>query len=127
MVSSTKYKVVMSEKDRLDCHSIMEDDYELFYPTIIAVRKGKPIGVLSTSRTDGEYFASPMVSNSPFTCVGLYKLYESVLKDIGVKYYLFSVEKDNAKMINTIERLFKIKAYAEIDNLLCYIRRLEDE
>ncbi len=105
----------------------MEKDAELSYPTVMAVRDGKAIGMIGSSRGEKNLFATPMIANSIFTCIGLYELYDQTLSNLGVEHYLFNIEKENTKMINTVERLFKITPFIETDGLLWYVRRLQYE
>jgi hypothetical protein len=121
---STEYKIASTYDDYVQCHSLMDKDEELSYPTVMAMRDGKPIGMISTAQGEENLFATPLIANSVFTCMGLYELYEQVLSNLGVTHYLFSIEKGNKKMINVIERFFQIKPYTETDGLLWYVRRL---
>jgi hypothetical protein len=121
---NTEYKIASTYDEYVDCHKLLKEDEELSYPTVMAVRDGKTIGMMSTAKGDENLFATPLIAKSVFVCIGLYELYEQTLKNLGVTHYLFNIEKDNTKMINVIERFFEIKPYIEIDNLLWYVRRL---
>ncbi len=121
---NTEYKIASTYDEYVDCHNLMCKDEELSYPTVMAVRNGKAIGMISTARGKENLFATPMIAKSIFVCIGLYELYEQTLSNIGVTHYLFSIEKENTKMINTVERLFDIKPFYEEDKLLFYVRRI---
>jgi len=120
----TEYKIASTHDEYADCHGIMDKDEELGYPTVMAIRNGEVIGMISTRWGEQNLIASPLIANSVFTCMGLSELYDNTLINMGVTHYLFSVEKDNKRMIKVIERFFKIKPYTETDNLLWYVRRL---
>ena len=120
----TQYKIATTYNEYKDCHSLLEEDEELFYPTVMAIRDGKVIGMISTANGEKSLFAKSMVANSIFTSIGLYELYDKTLSNLGVEHYLFSVSSDNDKMINAVEKLFKVKPYTEIDGQLWYVRRL---
>ena len=121
---STEYKIALTPKEWKDCHSLMDNDDELSYPTVMAVRDGKAIGMISTASGEKSLFASYVIANSIFTCIGLYELYDKTMKAMNVNHYLFNIEKVNTKMINTIERLFGIKPFGETDKVLFYVRRI---
>jgi len=120
----TEYKVAETDKDFTDCRNLIGDEEELSSPTVMAVRNGEVIGLISTSDDKDYIFAAPMVSNSAFTSIGLCELYEKVLRKLGVSRYLFYVEKNNRKMINAVERLFNIKPFGGTDEFLFYARRI---
>lgn len=124
----TKYKVAITPDEYSVCHQLRGKDDKLFYPTVMAIRDSKAIGLISTVKGKNNLTAVAMTGNSIFTCIGLYKLYEQTLNSLGIKQYVFSVEEKNKKMINTVEKHFKIKPYAETqgkkDKLLWYIRKL---
>lgn len=120
----TEYKIATTYDEYSDCHGLLEEDDELSYPTVMAVRDGKPIGMISTDNGKENVFATHIMANSIYTCIGLYELYEQVLSNLGIEHYLFYIEKDNKKMINIIEKLFEIKSFMDTDKLLFYARRI---
>lgn len=121
---NTEYKIATTPAEYIDCHGLMEEDEELFYPTVMAVRDGKAIGMISTDNGEDNLFATHIIANSIFTCIGLYELYEQTLSNLGIEHYLFSVEKENTKLINIIKKLFGIDSFMETDELLFYARRI---
>lgn len=102
----------------------MNNNDDIIYPTIIAIRNGNVIGMISTSKGEHNLIAAPMIANSIFVCIGLYELYEKTLENIGVKHYLFSIDTENLKMINTVKKLFNIEPFTITDDLAWYVRRL---
>ena len=120
----TEYKIASTYKEWKDCHGLLENDDELAYPTVMAVRDGKAIGMISTASGDENLFASHIIANSIFTCIKLYELYDRTMKGMGVDHYLFNIDKENKKMINAIEKLFGIKPFSESDEMLFYARRI---
>jgi len=123
-VMKTEYKVAETDKDFEGCRKLIDGDEQLSPPTVMAVRNGEVIGLISTSCGKDSIFAAPMVSNSVFTSIGLYELYEKVLRKLGVDHYLFTVEKVNKRMIEAVERLFNIKPFGGTDEFLFYARRI---
>ncbi len=125
MVSKiTQYKVASTQEDYRNCHTLIEEDIELEYPTVMAVRNGKAIGMIATTKGKENMIASPMVANSIFTGIKLYTLYDETMMRMGEDHYLFNIERNNKKMMNTVERLFDIKPFTETGDLLWYVRRL---
>lgn len=120
----TEYKIASTHKEWKECHSLMDNDDELAYPTVMAVRDGKTIGMISTASGEQNLFASYIIANSMFTCIGLYEQYDEAMKNMGIDHYLFNIEKENTKMINAIEKLFNIKPFGESDKMLFYVRRI---
>ncbi|MEE9302866.1 MAG: hypothetical protein V3U84_03680 [Thiotrichaceae bacterium] len=121
---TTEYKIATTYDEYVGCHDLMKKDEELSYPTVMAVRDGKAIGMIGTARGKENLFATPIIANSIFTCIGLYELYERTLSNLGTKHYLFSVERKNIKLINAVERLFEIKPFMKTDEQLFYARRI---
>ncbi len=102
----------------------MEKDDELSYPTIMAVRDGKAIGMISTASGKENLFATHIIAKTIFVCIGLYELYENTLSNMGVNHYLFNIDKRNAKLIKAVEKLFGLKPFGETDKQLFYARRI---
>jgi len=121
---TTQYKVVSTYSEWEDCHSLLENDDKLEYPTVLAIRDDKPIGMISTASGDEHLFASHIVANSIFTCLKLYELYDQTMQNMGVDHYMFNIDKVNKKMIKAVEKLFRIKPFSESDEKLFYIRRI---
>ena len=121
---TTQYKIAQTHEDYRNCHALMEEDNELEYPTVMAERDGKAVGLIGTSRGEENLIASPMIANSIFTCIRLYEFYDETLGNLGIDHYLFNIEKGNTQMTKTVEKLFEIKPFTQTDDLLWYVRRL---
>ena len=121
---STEYKVALTHDEWKACHSLLENDDKLEYPTVLAVRDGKPIGMISTASGDEHLFVSHIVANSIFTCMKLYELYDQTMQNMGVDHYMFNIDKVNTKMVNAVERLFSIQPFSSTDKQLFYVRRI---
>lgn len=121
---TTKYKIATTHDEYVDCHGLLEKDDKLEYPTVMAVRDGKAVGMISTTRGKENMFAGHIKADNKYTAMRLYELYEQTLSNLGVSHYLFGIERENTKLINTIEKLFEIEPFMKTDKLLFYVRRL---
>lgn len=121
---TTQYKIASTYKEWKDCHSLLQNDDKFAYPTVLAVRDDKPIGMISTANGDNHLFLSYVVVNSIFTFISLWKLYEKTMLGMGVDSYMFNIEKDNKKLINTVESMIEVKPFGDNNKQLFYIRRM---
>ena len=100
---------------------------ELEFPTVVAWRSGKIVGVLST-RSDPSYvIAGPLAvrvkGNRAVVALRLGEAYERVLRMAGVQWYVFQVSKDN-EWPQVAERKWNAKPYAEDDDSYWYRREV---
>ena len=108
-------------------HHGMETVARLEFPTVVAKRKGKILGFLSTRPTKDAIVAGPLVVGpevkGPIT-MRLVEAYENVLRMAGVLSYLFYVEDQHWK--RQVERAFEIEPYQVQGDRSWYKRELND-
>lgn len=95
----------LARKLKIDCEN-------LDFPTVIARRKGKLIGFLSTIPTKKAIIAGPMVVNLPHpgpVIIRLVEAYERILSMAGVTSYLFWVT--DLDWSGIISRAFGLQPY----------------
>ena len=120
----TIYKVVETEDEKNECLKLIAGGGKLNCPTVIAIRNNKIIGLMTSIHGQSNILANSLTENSIFVCMRLSALYESILKLKKIPHYLFSVKKDNKKMIKTVERLFHMKPFSITGDSFWYVRRL---
>lgn len=72
-------------------------DWDLHWPTVVAVRDKKIIGFLSSNKVDWCQMAGPLelIKPSPFVTLRLIESYEYVMRYMGVSRYCFFIAKSN--------------------------------
>ena len=97
----TDYRIAESGADYSKCHSFIRDNHfqdpPITFPTIMAERKGKLVGVLGTHKSNKAIIAGPLIINTPgnnaFVGVRLIEGYEKVLATLKVKTYVAAMWK----------------------------------
>ena len=99
------------------------------FPTILAERREAFVGVLGTNDRDDAVVAGPLAAKSPFVAKGLIEKYDEMLRQMGVKSYLFWVWTDDPKTWrSSIEKLPDLyRPLGEQDGALWYERDLTQE
>lgn len=132
----TEYKLAKSPSDYQKANVFLRgqevEKTKLRYPTILATRDEKVIGVLGTLHSDDKIVVGPMSieveGNPAFVLIKLIDHYERILKAAGVVVYNFFVDEKEARWLNSIERLkedFKTTKAGEIDGLVWFRRHLQ--
>ncbi len=85
------------------------------FPTVVAKRDGKLIGLLSTRPVTEAIVAGPLIVDLPtrgVVTMRLVEAYDIVLRRAGVKNYLFHVKKGKA-WAEQVERALGVAPYTE--------------
>ena len=118
---------VAETSDYDECLKLLEEKglaCEILYPTVIEERGGKIVGVLSTKSRGEMFVAGSFCCSSIFSGIKLGELYEKVLLDMGIKRYVFFIDKKDTKWINSIERFFGIKPFSSDEDSYWYLREV---
>lgn len=126
----TRY-TLMKPHDRKRCEALareygIETVPRLDWPTVVAKRKGKILGFLSTRPTKSAIVAGPIVVGTDVkgpVVMRLVEAYENVLRMAGVTSYLFYVT--DLKWKRQVETIFDIKPYGEEGGRFWYKRELD--
>lgn len=127
---TTSYKLIKPH-DKKRCIELarnhgMETVARLEFPTVVAKRKGKILGFLSTMPSKDAIVAGPLVVapevKGPIV-MRLVESYENVLRMAGVESYLFRVPALHWQ--KQIERAFEIQPYHVEDGFAWYQRFLD--
>lgn len=108
--TTTIYRLADNPRDYAACHTIMRangsKDWDLHWPTVIAVRDGEVIGFLSSNKVDWCQMAGPLELKrpSPFVVVRLIEAYENVMRFLGVTRYCFFIARSNTHWMKQAER-----------------------
>lgn len=108
---STIYNLAASPQDYKEARSFLLEDYpdlgRLSFPTIIARRDSRIVGVLSTRPSREAVIAGPMridvEGNRVFVLKNLVESYERILRMAGVTMYNFHA--DDSHYIETINEM----------------------
>lgn len=97
--SKTLYRLA-EEADYETCYKILKKNkrpahWQLNFPTVVAVRRGRVIGFLSTVKSDWALMAGPLESPNVFVSMRLAEAYENALRFMGVSRYCFFIRKDH--------------------------------
>ena len=120
--TAEQYLLCQKLQKRVEGHSD-----PLGFPTVYGVSpEGRIIGFTSTSTEYGVVISGPTVIDPYFTPRLKYgqeqiKAHESALRSFGVTEYLFSVRKDNTKMLQAVSEL---TAYDEDEDCYWYKRTI---
>lgn len=99
--STTVYRLADCPNDYSACHKIMRangrHDWDLHWPTVVAVRDKEIIGFLSSNKVSWCQMAGPLELKrpSPFVTLRLIESYEFVMRYLGVSSYVFFIAKEN--------------------------------
>ena len=126
------YMLARTERDYAAVQRLLKgtefERINVVYPTLMAYRSGRLVGVLGTRPSDAAVIAGPLYISVPppmgaFVALRLAEAYEGTLRLLGVQAYVFSVDKRNKKQRSVVNRL-GMKHYAEKAGKLWYIRHL---
>ncbi|MCI0527790.1 MAG: hypothetical protein L0Y56_10155 [Nitrospira sp.] len=131
-VPRAQYLLARTEQDYAKVQQLLKgtefERIEVCYPTLMAYRHGKLVGVLGTRPSDKAVISGPLYVNVPapqgaFVALRLAEAYEGILRTLGITMYVFSVDKRNKKQVDLIGRL-GIEPYAQRAGKLWYLRRI---
>ena len=127
----TDYNIVLNPAHYRACHKFLRDNkvkpVKLTYPTLVAEREGEIIGLMGTLRSDKAVIAGPVyvsIPNSPVS-YRLIEVYEQYLKSKGIKKFIFSVDVDNHKWLNMVQRVGVYKKTGTKGNSIWFERTLQ--
>lgn len=109
--TSTIYRLADNPRDYAACHEIMRTngstDWDLHWPTIVAIRDKQVIGFLSSNKVDWCVMAGPLelTKPSPFVTLRLIEAYEIVMRRMGVTQYCFFIAKSNQQWMKQAEAI----------------------
>jgi hypothetical protein len=126
----TSYKL-MAPHDKKRCLGLarnhgMETVARLEFPTVVAKRKGRILGFLSTRPTKDAIVAGPLVVGPEVKgpiAMRLVEAYENVLRMGGAQFYLFYVDDPHWK--RQVERAFEIEPYHVQGDRAWYKREID--
>lgn len=107
-----------------------QEDCPLSFPTCIAADdNGDLIGVIGTNTDQGMIICGPLVIRSDkrhiFVMIRLIDFYERVMRDAGVKAFVFSAPLDKSEWIQQIQTVYELKPYAIKNGHQWFVRNLE--
>lgn len=109
--TTTVYRLADNPQDYAACHKIMRAngsvDWDLHWPTVVAVRDKEIIGFLSSNKVSWCQMAGPLELKkpSPFVVLRLIESYEYVMRYMGVTQYCFFIAKSNKHWMTQAEAL----------------------
>lgn len=129
----TDYRLARGPADYAKAHALIKEEgleeHRLSFPTIMAWKDDELTGFLSTTYDkNNATLAGPLVLKSgarrSWTLIRLIDVYDSVMRNSGVKSYIFGVEKKNADWLQKIGQTFGLEPFAEKDGHWFYERKL---
>lgn len=130
----TDYRLAAGPADYAKAHALVRgegwEEHELSFPTIMAIKDGELVGILATHIVNNTIMAGPLVIKSDgekrrlWTMIRLIELYENVMREAGIKQFIFAVPKDLTTYLYQIQEVLKMTPYAEKDGHLFFERNL---
>lgn len=120
----TNYRLA-SKEDMLKVYDRFDLTERIGWPVIVAERKGKIVGFLGTQDRDDAVVAGPLEIKLKVKAFVLFKLietYDLFMKAIGIKEYLFDVDKSESGWISQINDSGFCVPMSEMDNHVWYKR-----
>lgn len=106
--TKTVYRIITEEdEDKLREWVISKMDMpaDIGFPTLMAFQGGRIVGCMVTQDRDDAVVCGPLIGESGIISVRLCELYESLLKRLGVKEYLFYVDDpDTSRVLYAMRR-----------------------
>ncbi len=124
----TIYNLATSSSDYKACKKFLQDNDEepvkLSFPTIIARRDNKVIGLLSTRPNENSIIAGPLVNpkRNGLLYLNLVEAYEGVLIRAGVKEYVFNIPQTETDYLDQIFRATRMTPFTFKDGLYWFRR-----
>lgn len=109
--TTTLYRLADNPRDYAACHAIMRangsKDWDLHWPTVVAVRNKEVIGFLSSNKVDWCVMAGPLELLRPSAIVALrlIEAYENVMRFLNVERYCFFIAKSNERWLAQAQAL----------------------
>jgi len=131
----TAYKIAENGADYRKAHALikesgMDREFQLSFPTILAMENEEVVGVLGTNIEQDCILAGPLVlkqdKKRSFTILRLVELYDFTMRKAGIRSYLFCTELGNEKWLEYVERLGGLKPYSYKGGHAWFIRDLKE-
>jgi hypothetical protein len=118
---STTYKI--ANKDEYPAvFEYLGETPDITFPVIIAKREDKIVGVIGTFNFKQAVVAGPLKSDSSGISMRLCENYDKLLKSMGIKTYVFAIEK-GTKFLNVVKKMdYLYKEYHEDEDVIWYRR-----
>lgn len=95
-------------------------------PTVVAESKNGEIkGIMGTVDRQDAVVGGPIIAKSGVIALRLILFYETVLKSLGVKIYLFSVSAKEVKWIHAILKTGRAEIINQVDDAVWFRRALD--
>lgn len=128
----TEYRLAMGGDDYRRAHELMTAEHmeqdELAFPTMMAWKDNELTGFISTHISNDLIVAGPMVIKSGrpryWTLIRLIENYETVMRDIGITAYVFSIDASDEKWTQDIWDIYGTRPYAERDGRKFFVRNI---
>jgi|10_taG_2_1085330.scaffolds.fasta_scaffold10639_4 hypothetical protein len=117
------YRIAENSEDYDLCRDEMEAEI-LAFPTIIAEENNMVIGFISSFGKKSNYSIGAVKANSAFVLLRMFHLYETILKNIGVPYYLIHIDRNNKTAIKMLNSFGITNKYDKTDKYLWYIKEI---
>jgi len=129
MKVTDSYQLACTPQDYKKCHQLLRgnpeqgDDRELGFPTIMAIRDGQVIGVMSTADMNrtrrivvNTLRIDKSISNPVFVIKRMIEAYELVLLRAGCKWYWAYVTKENQRLVFLMRRVLGLPLHEDDGN-----------
>ena len=123
---NTQY-FIASKADMISIYENFDLTERMGWPVVVAKRKNKIVGFLGTQDREDMVVAGPVevkLKIKAFVLKNLIEIYDALLKKLGMKEYLFSVDKKQEKWIAQIEILTIYEKVSETDDYVWFKRIL---
>jgi hypothetical protein len=97
------------------------------FPTVIAERDGKIVGLMATRpNRDDVVECHAVKADSAFIALRLMECYERILRVFDIKGYCFSMSKENRYFMDIALRLPETRQYGESETSIYGLRRIDN-
>ena len=127
----TEYTIARPGVDYRRCHELIRShdaslDHRISWPTVMAYRDGELVGLLATTQSRHGLVAGPLLVSDEihvksFVGLRLIETYDTLMRDIGVKAYLFSMKQ---AAIGMVQRGSGLIPYSLSNGQAWYVRQL---
>lgn len=132
---TTSYKIAETAMDYTKAHALIRnegqnDDFQLSFPTILAMEDDEVVGVLGTNVTQKYILAGPLVLKSDrkrsFTIIRLVELYDATMRAAGIRSFIFATDLSNTRWLEYIDKVLGFKPYTIKHGKAWFIRNLKE-
>jgi len=129
----TTYRLASTPSDYRECRTLAsktEYDAPMMWPTVMAERDDKLIGMLGTLKSDEAVIAGPVAFNGigwrerVHTLIAMVDLYDGVMKKAGMVEYLFAIPGHMTRYIAQAKRYMGDQFAIDDDGEHWFRRRL---